>query len=89
MANSVGYEKKLEEEMFLHLLTSNFPNLVEKNKHKIYYNFLSRNLWKPKIMNNLPGCFFFCGGVCLTWVDGKVKKWSNEPSLTFQSAFFS
>ena len=29
MANSVGYEKMLEEEMFPHLLTCNFQNLVE------------------------------------------------------------
>ena len=70
MANSVGYEKILEEEMFPHLLTCNLPNLVEINKHKIIYNFLLRNLWKRKIMNNLRGIFFFVEGVSnLGWME--------------------
>ena len=29
MANRVGFKQMLEEEMFLHLLTWNCPNLVE------------------------------------------------------------
>ena len=66
-----------------------FQIWCKKNKHKIYYNFLLRNLWKPKIMNNLPGFFFFCGGCVLLGMDGKVKKRSNEHSLTIESAFFS
>ena len=48
-----------------------------------------RNLWEKKIMNNLPGILFFLWGCVLLGVDGKVKKRWNEPSFTFESAFFS
>ena len=73
MANSVGYEKMLEQEMFPHLLTCNFQNLVEIKQHRINYNFLLRNLWKRKIINNLPGIFFLWG-VCLTWGGWKSEE---------------
>ena len=40
MTNRVGYEQMLEEEMFTHLVTWNFPNLVEiehtQNKLQIF-----------------------------------------------------
>ena len=49
MANSVGYEKMLEEEMFPHLLTSNFPNLVEKKQTQ---NLLQFFIEKPLETNN-------------------------------------
>ena len=62
MANSVGYEKMLEEEMFLHLLTSNFPNLVEKKQTQNLLQFFIENPSKTKNNEQLSR-LFFVGGV--------------------------
>ena len=40
MTKMSAYEEKLEEEVFLHVLAANPPDLMKKNKEKIYYNLL-------------------------------------------------
>ena len=40
MTKISGYEEKLEEKMFFHVLAANPPNLTKKNKTKINYNLL-------------------------------------------------
>lgn len=40
MSKRSGYEKKLEEKMFLHVLAANPPNLMKKEQKKKNYNHL-------------------------------------------------
>ena len=46
MADRVGYEKMLEEEMFPHLLTCNFLNLVEIKQIQNYLQFFIEKPYK-------------------------------------------
>ena len=89
MANRVGYEKMFKEEMFPHLLTCNFPNLVQKKQTQNLLQFFIEKPLETKNNEQSSWLFFFGGGCVLLGMDGKVKKRSNEHSLTFESAFFS
>lgn len=53
----------LAEEMFPHLLTSNYPDLVEIKQTQNKLQILIEKPLEKKFMNNLPGIFFFVVGV--------------------------